>query len=71
LETIFGSFWRRDIGIRVALGALASDVQQLVPRHVLKVVFVAVIVLPTVVALLAAYVPAHRAAKLDPIATLR
>jgi predicted permease len=94
---------RRDIGIRIALGALASDIQQLVLRHALKVAFSgitvgllgaaavarllrsflfgiwaldpvtfgAVIVILSVVSLLAAYVPAHRAAKLDPMVTLR
>jgi len=94
---------RRDIGIRMALGALASDVHRLVLRHALKVVlggiaggllaatavahllrsflfgisaldpvtFGAVIVLLSVVALLAAFVPASRAAKLDPMVTLR
>jgi predicted permease len=94
---------RRDIGIRMALGALASDVRRLVVSHALKltlcgfvagllgaaavarllrgflfgvsaldpVTFAAVSILLAVVALLAAYVPAHRASKLDPIVTLR
>jgi predicted permease len=94
---------RRDIGIRMALGAMASDVRRLVLRQALKltlygftggllgaaavarllrsflfgvsaldpVTFAAVSVLLAVVALLAAYIPAHRAANLDPILTLR
>lgn len=94
---------RRDIGIRMALGAAASDVQHLVFAHALRLTsagiavgllaagavanvlrsllfgisaldpatFAAVVVLLSLVALLAAYVPARRAAKLDPIATLR
>jgi predicted permease len=94
---------RHDIGIRMALGAMASDVRRLVLKHALKltfygfaggllgaaaaarllrsflfgvsaldpVTFTAVSVLLAVVALLAAYVPARRAANLDPILTLR
>jgi predicted permease len=94
---------RRDIGIRMALGALASDVLHMVLRHALKLTlwgiaggllgaaamarllrsflfgisaldpatFGAVIVLLSFVAVLAAYVPAHRAAKLDPMVVLK
>jgi predicted permease len=94
---------RRDIGIRMALGALASDVRRLVLGHALRltfagmfvgllgaavvahvlrsflfgvsafdpITFAAVIVLLPVVALFGAYLPAHRAAKLDPMDTLR
>jgi predicted permease len=93
---------RRDIGIRMALGAAASDVQRLVLAQALRLTsagitiglvaagvvahllrtllfgisaldpatFAAVVVLLSFVALLAAYVPAHRAAKVDPIAVL-
>ncbi len=94
---------RRDIGIRMALGALASDVRRLVLGHALRltlagmfvgllgaavvahvlrgflfdvsafdpITFAAVIVLLPVVALFGAYLPAHRAAKLDPMDALR
>jgi predicted permease len=94
---------RRDIGIRMALGALVSDVLRSVLRHALKltawgitggllgagamarllrsflfgispldpVTFGAVIVLLSIVAVLAALVPALRAANVDPIVTLR
>jgi predicted permease len=94
---------RRDIGIRMALGAMVSDVRQLVLGQALKltfygiaggllgaavvtrllrsflfgisaldpVTFGGVIVLLCAVALLAAYVPTQRAAKLDPIVILR
>jgi predicted permease len=94
---------RRDIGIRMALGALASDVLQMVLRHALKLTFWgiaggllgaaamarllrsflfgisaldpatfgAVIVVLSIVAVLAAYLPAQRAAKLDPMVVLR
>jgi predicted permease len=94
---------RRDIGIRMALGAVASDVRRLVLSHALQltlygfiagllgaaavarllrtflfgvsaldpVTFAAVSILLAVVALLAAYIPAQRAANLDPILTLR
>jgi predicted permease len=94
---------RRDIGIRMVLGAMASDVQGLVLGHALLLVclgiaagllaggavsrllksfqfvlspfnaatFVGVIVLLAAVALGAAYLPARRAAKLDPMVVLR
>jgi putative ABC transport system permease protein len=94
---------RRDIGIRVALGAAPSHIQRLVLAQALRLTstgitvglvaagvvahllrsllfgisafdpatFTAVVVLLSTVALFAAYVPAHRAVKLDPIATLR
>ena len=94
---------RQEIGIRMALGALASDIRRFMLGHAMRltfagtsvglvaaaavarvlrsflfgvsvldpVTFAAVIVLLALVALLAAYLPAHRAAKLDPIVTLR
>ena len=94
---------RRDIGIRMAVGAVPSDIRRLVLGHALRVTsagiavglfaavavahvlrsflfgisaldpvtFVAVVVLLFLVALLAAHVPARRAARVDPIATLR
>ena len=94
---------RRDIGIRIALGALASDVRRLVLTQTLRLTFagiavgllgaalaanvlrsllfgisaldpatfIVVVILLSLVALSAAYIPASRAAKLDPMATLR
>lgn len=94
---------RRDIGIRMALGAAKADVLGLILRRALLLtcfgviagiagaiavaqllrgflygvsvldpsVFGAVILALTLVALAAAYVPARRAAKVDPIVTLR
>lgn len=94
---------RKDIGIRMALGAVASDVRRLVLTQAMRLTsagiaigllaaggvahlfrsllfgisaldpatFAAVVLLLSLVALLAAYVPAHRASKLDPITTLR
>jgi len=94
---------RQDIGIRMALGALASDVQRLVLGHAMRLTlagmfvgllgaaalanvlrsflfgvsvldpatFAVVIVLLPIVALLGAYLPALRAAKLDPMDALR
>jgi predicted permease len=94
---------RRDIGIRMALGALASDVRRLVLGHALRLTlagmlvglsgaalvahvlrgflfgvsaldpftFGAVVVLLPVVAMFGAYLPAHRAARLDPMDALR
>jgi ABC-type antimicrobial peptide transport system permease subunit len=94
---------RRDIGIRIALGALASDVRRLILTQTLRLTFAgiavgllaaalaanvlrsllfgisaldpatfaAVVVLLSGVALSAAYIPANRAAKLDPMDTLR
>ena len=94
---------RRDIGIRMALGALASDVQRLVLGHAMRltlagmfvgllgaaalanvlrsflfgvsvldpITFACVIVLLPIAALLGAYLPALRAAKLDPLDALR
>jgi ABC-type antimicrobial peptide transport system permease subunit len=94
---------RRDIGIRIALGALASDVRRLVLTQTLRLTFagiavgllgaalaanvlrsllfgisaldpatfIVVVILLSLVALSAAYTPASRAAKLDPMATLR
>jgi predicted permease len=94
---------RQGIGIRMALGAQASDVRRLVLGQALRltivgiivglagaaavarllsgflfgispadpITFAAVVVLLFVVALLAAYVPAHRAARLEPLTILR
>jgi len=94
---------RKDIGIRMALGAVPSDVQRLVLTQAIQltstgiiigllvagaaahlfrsflfgtsaldpVTFAVVVLLLSIVALLAAYLPAHRASKLDPITTLR
>lgn len=94
---------RRDIGIRMALGAAKADVLGLILRRALLLtlvgvvagvsgaiavanllrsflygvsvldpsVFGAVILVLTLVALAAAYVPALRAAKVDPMVTLR
>ena len=94
---------RKDIGIRMALGAVASDVQRLVLTEAMRLTsagiiigllaagavahlfrsflfgisaldpatFAVVILLLSLVALLAAYVPAYRASKLDPTTTLR
>jgi predicted permease len=93
---------RRDIGIRIAVGARPSDIQRLVLSHAFRVTlagvivgslaagavarllrsflfgisaldpltFAAVIALLALVALLAAYVPARRAATVDPIVAL-
>ena len=93
---------RRDIGIRIAVGARPSDIQRLVLSHAFRVTlagvivgslaagavarllrsflfgisaldpltFAAVIALLALVALLAAYVPARRAATGDPIVAL-
>ena len=93
---------RRDMGIRIAVGALPSDIQRLVLSHAVRVTlagvtvgllsavavvrllrsflfgisaldpltFAAVIALLALVALLAAYVPARRAATVDPIVAL-
>ena len=94
---------RRDIGIRLAVGALPSDIRRLVLSHAFRVTlagitvgllaagavgrllrsflfgisvldpltFAAVITLLVLVALLTAYVPARRAATVDPIVALR
>jgi putative ABC transport system permease protein len=94
---------RRDIGIRMALGARRADVQRIVLGHAFKLAgwgiaagvlagagvsrllrsflfgisafdpatFGGVIVLLAGVALVAAYLPARRAAKLDPMVVLR
>lgn len=94
---------RRDIGIRLAVGALPSDIRRLVLSHAFRVTlvgitvgllaagavgrllrsflfgisvldpltFAAVITLLALVALLTAYVPARRAATVDPIVALR
>jgi predicted permease len=94
---------RREMGIRIALGAQHSDIHKLiltrsflltasgiavgivgamVVTHLLRgfvygisnsdpTVFAAVIFLLCTVAMLAAYVPAHRAARTDPTVTLR
>jgi len=94
---------RRDIGIRIALGALASDILELIFRNALgitmlgivaglvgaaavarllhtflygvpaldPITFAAVILLLAAVSIVAAYVPARRAARVDPMVTLR
>jgi predicted permease len=94
---------RRDIGIRMALGAMRSDVHGLVLGHALRLtlggtavglvaaaavsrllrsflfgisafhpaMFGGVVVILVIVAMVAAYLPAHRAAKLDPMVVLR
>jgi predicted permease len=94
---------RRDIGIRMALGATTSNVRGFVLRHALKLTlsgiaagllvgagvprllrsllfgistfdpatFGGVIVVLVMVALVAAYLPAQRAAKVDPMVALR
>jgi ABC-type antimicrobial peptide transport system permease subunit len=94
---------RREMGIRIALGAQHSDIHKLiltrsllltasgvavgivgamVVTHLLRgfvygisnsdpTIFAAVIFLLCTVAMLAAYVPAHRAARTDPTVTLR
>ncbi len=94
---------RHDIGIRIAVGALASDVRRLVLAQTLRLTFAgiavgilaaalaanvlrsqlysvsvldpatfaAVVILLSLVALSAAYLPANRAAKLDPMTILR
>jgi putative ABC transport system permease protein len=94
---------RREIGIRMALGAVAANILALVLRRALlltaaglaagiaaaaavtrlmrgflygtsmldPVTFVAVILMLALVALLASYLPARRAAQIDPAATLR
>ena len=95
--------YRKDIGIRMALGAQASDVRRLVLANALRltvagitigsacaaavarllrgflfgisaadpITFVAVVALLLVVALLAAYIPARRASRLEPLTVLR
>jgi putative ABC transport system permease protein len=94
---------RRDIGIRMALGAMRSAVHGLVLGHALRLalwgiaagliaaavvsrllrtflfgistfhpaIFGGVVVVLAIVALMSAYLPARRAAKLDPLAVLR
>src|SRR6266496_6805649 len=74
----------REIGIRVALGAYPADVLRMVlgqalllavPGHEVRphdpLTFVTVPLLLLGIALAASYLPARRAARVDPIAALR
>ncbi len=60
----------QEIGIRMALGAQRSDVLALVIRQGMTLTFIAIPLLLLFVALVACYLPARRAARLDPTIAL-
>ncbi len=62
---------RHELGVRMALGAEPRAVLGLVVGHGMRVAAIGVAVLLLSVAFLASYLPARRAARLDPVVALR